>query len=82
MNHDSSRLYASDDRNKVIALDRNLNLIWEVDVGSKILASIAASQDNNEIYAATEYDIFKLVDHGWCLSSLEKRMKPNFKIKI
>ena len=79
MNHDSSRLYASDDRNKVIALDRNLNLIWEVDVGSKILASIAASQDNNEIYAATEYDIFKLVDHGLCLFSLEKKLNPILK---
>ena len=64
MNHDSTRLYASDDMNKVIALDSDLNFLWEVDLGSKVLASIAASQDNNELYAATEFDIFKIIDHG------------------
>ena len=64
MNHDSTRLYASDDMNRVIALDSDLNFLWEVDLGSKVLASIAASQDNNELYAATEFDIFKIIDHG------------------
>lgn len=64
MNHDSTRLYASDDRHKVIALDADLNLLWKLDVGSKVLASIAASQDNNEVYAATEFDIYKIIDQG------------------
>ena len=41
-----------------------MNFLWEVDLGSKVLASIAASQDNNELYAATEFDIFKIIDHG------------------
>ena len=82
MNHDSTRMYASDDRNKVIALDADLNFIWEIDLGSKVLASIATSQDNNEVYAATEFDIFKLIDHGcfYCLFTKKKisRFLNNF----
>ena len=82
MNQDSTRLYASDDRHNVIALDAALNLVWEVDVGSKILASIASSQDNNEVYAATEFDVIKIIDHGnFVFRVLFKYSSGNLKAK-
>ncbi len=58
------RVMVSDDNGNVIALDNDLNELWRIDVGEKVAASVAVSVDNNEVYAVTRSDIFKLIDHG------------------
>jgi hypothetical protein len=64
MSPDSTRMLVSDDNNNVIALDQDLNVIWTVDVGGQVAASVACSQDNREVYAVTKEDIIKIQDNG------------------
>ena len=54
----------SDDNNCVLAFDSNLKLLWKVDVGNQIAASIAYAADNREVYAVTKVAIFKIKDYG------------------
>jgi outer membrane protein assembly factor BamB len=64
VSEDGSRVYVSDNVGNLIAYDDTLTKLWQFDVGSQIAASIAVSPDNNELYAVTRRDIFKLIDHG------------------
>ncbi|WP_163930899.1 PQQ-binding-like beta-propeller repeat protein [Paraferrimonas sp. SM1919] len=64
VSNDGQRLYLSDDNGHVIVLDRDLNELWRKNVGEQIAASIAVSADNNELYAVTKHNIFKLFDKG------------------
>lgn len=61
---DGSRVYVSDNDGHVIALDRELNEMWRVDVGEPLVGSITVAPDNNEIYAVTANDVFQLIDRG------------------
>eukprot|EP01126_Amoeba_proteus_P020288 TRINITY_DN2068_c0_g2_i2.p1 TRINITY_DN2068_c0_g2~~TRINITY_DN2068_c0_g2_i2.p1 ORF type:complete len:638 (+),score=157.11 TRINITY_DN2068_c0_g2_i2:743-2656(+) len=61
---DSSRMLVSDDNNNIIALDKDLNFLWKVDVGHQVAASVACSHDNREIYAVTAKDVFRIQDEG------------------
>lgn len=62
--NDGKRLYVSDENGNVLALDRELNEIWRINLGKQVAASIAVSADNSELYAVTRYDVFKLWDRG------------------
>ena len=64
ISEDGNRVYVSDNLGNVITLDSDLNEIWRLDVGEPIVASVAVSPDNNEIYVVTQFDVFKLVDQG------------------
>ena len=59
---DGKRVYVSDNIGNVIALDDALNELWRVNVGEPLVGSIAVSPDNNELYAVTRKDVFKLID--------------------
>jgi len=61
---DGSRVYFGDNFGKLISIDNEGNTRWELDVGSQIIGSIAVSSDNEELYAGTEYSIFKVFDRG------------------
>jgi outer membrane protein assembly factor BamB len=60
----SDRVMVSDDNGNVIALDKDLNELWRINVGAQVAASIAVSPDNNEIYAVNKFDIYKITDQG------------------
>lgn len=60
----SDRVVVSDDNGNVIALDRDLDELWRVNVGAQVAASIAVASDNAEMYAVTQYDVVKLIDRG------------------
>jgi len=62
---DGSRIYIGDNLGTLIAIDAtNGNKIWQIEMGSQIVGSIAVASDNSEIYVATVWDIFKVVDRG------------------
>ncbi len=64
ISEDGNRVYVSDNVGNIIALDSDLNELWRFDIGEPIVASVAVSPDNSEIYVVTQFDIFKLVDQG------------------
>lgn len=64
ISEDGSRVYVSDNLGNVITLDSNLSEIWRFDVGDPIVASVAVSPDNSELYVVTQFEVFKLVDQG------------------
>lgn len=61
---DGSRIIVSDNSNNVIAFDADLNEIWRLNMGEQVAASVAISPDNNELYAVTQKNIFKIIDKG------------------
>lgn len=61
---DGKRIYVGDSFKKMIAFDDSCKKVWEVDMGSQLVASIALSSENNELYGATAKSIIKVVDHG------------------
>jgi hypothetical protein len=64
VSEDGSRIYVSDNTGNVIALDSGLEERWRFDVGDPLAASVAVSPDNDELYAVTRKDVFKLIDKG------------------
>ncbi len=64
ISEDGLRIYVSDNVGNVLALDDGLEERWRFDVGAPIAASIAVSPDNDELYAVTRKDVFKLIDEG------------------
>jgi outer membrane protein assembly factor BamB len=62
--NDGQRIYVTDSNGNVIALDRDLQEIWRINVGSQVAASVAVSADNAELYLVTRADILKLWDRG------------------
>ncbi len=64
ISEDGSRIYVSDNLGNIITLDSDLDELWRFDIGEPILASVAVSPDNSELYVVTQFDIFKLVDQG------------------
>jgi len=61
---DGKRLYITDENGNVMALDRDLQEIWRINVGDQVAASVAVSADNHELYVVTARDVFKLWDKG------------------
>jgi outer membrane protein assembly factor BamB len=64
VSNDGQRLYITDDNGNVMALDRDLQEIWRINVGDQVAASVAVSADNHELYVVTGRDVFKLWDRG------------------
>ncbi|HEY7776552.1 MAG TPA: PQQ-binding-like beta-propeller repeat protein [Kineobactrum sp.] len=64
VSNDGQRLYITDENGNVMALDRDLEEIWRINVGEQVAASVAVSADNNELYVATRKDIIKLWNRG------------------
>jgi outer membrane protein assembly factor BamB len=62
--NDGQRLYITDENGNVMALDRNLQELWRINVGAQVAASVAVSADNAELYVVTGRDVFKLFDRG------------------
>ena len=64
VSEDGTRVYISDNVGNVIALTSELKELWRYDLGELVAASIGVSPDNDEIYAVTRNDVFKLIDNG------------------
>jgi outer membrane protein assembly factor BamB len=60
----SDRVMLSDDNGNIFALDADLNELWRLDLGAQVVASVAVSVDNDEVYAVTKFDVFKIIDRG------------------
>ena len=62
---DGSRIYIGDNGGKLITIDAsNGSVLWEIEIGSQIVGSIAVASDKSELYVSTKLDIFKVVDKG------------------
>ncbi len=65
---DGQKVYVSDNFGKLIAIDASDgsdgNIIWELDVGQQIFASISVASDNGELYCSTQDAIIKVIDNG------------------
>ena len=48
----------------MIAFNDSCQKVWDVDMGTQLVASIALSSENGELYGATAKSIIKVVDHG------------------
>jgi len=64
VSEDGNRVFVSDNVGNVIALDRDLNELWRYKLDAPAAASIAVSPDNDEVYAVTRKDVYKLIDKG------------------
>ncbi len=64
VSEDGNRVFVSDNVGNVIALDRDLNELWRYELDAPAAASIAVSPDNDEVYAVTRKDVYKLIDEG------------------
>jgi hypothetical protein len=61
---DGTRVYTADNDQHVLAFDRDLNPLWSIALPENIPASISVSSENNELYAISLKNIYKLVDRG------------------
>ncbi len=62
---DGTRVYVGDNFGKLITIDAdNGRIIWELDVGVQIFASISVASDNDELYLSTSDSVIKVVDKG------------------
>ena len=61
---DGKRIYVGDSFRKMLSFNDNCEKVWELDMGSQLVASIALSSENNELYGATAKSIVKVVDNG------------------
>lgn len=62
---DGSRVYVGDSFGNLLAIDaKNGEVIWKVDIGKQIVASISVAADNGELYIPTVKDLVKVIDHG------------------
>lgn len=58
---DSKKVLVSDDQSNVIAMDADdLSILWTVNVGEQVAASIAVAPNNDEFYAVTKTHIIKI----------------------
>ncbi|MGD8826989.1 MAG: hypothetical protein PVI24_18535, partial [Myxococcales bacterium] len=64
VSEDGTRIYVSDNEGNLIALDDRLQERWRYDLGEPLAASVAVSPDNDELYAVTRKDVFRLTDQG------------------
>ncbi len=62
MSSDGSRLYVSDRRDTLIAINHDCSDAWTLPMGNVITGSISISSEKNEIYAASPGGVFKVID--------------------
>jgi len=61
---DGTRVYVGDSVGNLIAMDRDCNDLWALNVGSQIKGSVGVSSDNGELYVLTGPDIVQITDIG------------------
>jgi outer membrane protein assembly factor BamB len=61
---DGTRVYVGDSVGNLIAMDRDCNDLWTLNVGSQIKGSVGVSSDNGEIYVLAGPDIVQVTDMG------------------
>lgn len=61
---DGERIYVGDNSGRLIAVGPDCERVWEHDVQSQVLGSVAVSSDNQELYVSTASRIIKLFDRG------------------
>jgi len=64
LRQDGTRVYVGDSEANLIAMDRDCNDLWTLNVGSQIKGSVGVSSDNGEIYVLAGPDIVKITDMG------------------
>jgi hypothetical protein len=64
MRSDGSRLYVSDRRDLLIAMNNDCTDAWTLKMGDVITGSMSIASDNNEIYVGSHKGIFKVIDEG------------------
>jgi hypothetical protein len=64
MNTDGSRLYVSDRRDLLIAMNNDCTDAWTLEMGDIITGSMSISSDNHEIYVGSPTGLFKVIDEG------------------
>tara|TARA_B110000503_G_scaffold92781_1_gene139893 strand:- start:57889 stop:59751 length:1863 start_codon:yes stop_codon:yes gene_type:complete len=64
VSNNGQRLYITDENGNVMALDRDLQETWRINVGEQVAASVAVAADNRELYVVTRKDVIKLWDKG------------------
>ena len=64
LNADGTRVYTADNDHNVLAFDRDLNPLWSLQLPENIPASISVSSENNELYAISLENVYKLLDLG------------------
>lgn len=65
LNQSGTRIYIGDNVGQLVAIDAsNCQEIWSVPVGGQIVTSLAVSSDKGEIYAATFFNMIKVIDNG------------------
>lgn len=79
---DGQRIYIGDSYRSILALDTRCQPIWSLDVGSQVVGSLAVSQDNHEIYAATGMNVIKVIDEGSQGKQAWKASMDMFETKI
>ncbi|MES9991880.1 MAG: hypothetical protein ABW098_07995 [Candidatus Thiodiazotropha sp.] len=61
---DGARLFVSDRRDLLIALNNDCTDAWTLEMGDLITGSMSISSDNNEIYVGSPTGLFKVIDEG------------------
>lgn len=64
LRRDGSRVYVGDNVGNLIAIDRDCQVAWTVNVGGQITGSIGVAADNGEVYASTGGTIHQVIDDG------------------
>lgn len=78
---DGQRIYVGDSYHSLLAINTGCQTIWQLDVGSQIVGSVAVSQDNHEIYASTGLSVIKVIDEGNQGRSIWKAAMDMFKTR-
>lgn len=61
---DGQRIYVGDSEGKILALTPQCEVLWTLDLGEQISASIGVSPDDDELYTVSNRAVTKLVDRG------------------
>jgi len=64
LSRDGRRVYLGDNFGKLLAIEDDCGLAWEIDLGAQIFGSVAVASDGNEVYASTRAGVKKVRDLG------------------
>lgn len=64
LRRDGSRIYVGDNVGTLMAIDRDCQIVWTLDVGGQITGSVGVAADNGEVYASTGGTIHQVIDDG------------------
>lgn len=64
LSRDGRRVYLGDNFGKLLAIENDCSLGWEIDLGAQIFGSVGVASDGNEVYASTRAGVKKVRDLG------------------